>query len=233
MDLKNIILVNILYIPMLPIWIFLLYFILKSDFWKKFFLYLSIFLFFISSIPAAATFIGKYFYSDNYKVSKKNKKPSYVLILTAGQYRDGYGNSHPTPESIIRLQYGKNLSEKFSIPLILSGGKTATLLSEIFNEEYYLVEKESNNTFQMAEILKKFIDIEEGPLLIATTPIHHKRTILSLEKQGFEVLIPDNYVRIDSGINYSFIPSIEGYQRFNAIIYEFFGMIWYFVLGKF
>ena len=55
---------------------------------------------------------------------------------------------------------------------------------------------------------------------------------LGLEKQGFNVLIPDNYVRTLSGINYSFVPSIEGFKAFNEIIYEFFALIWYFISGK-
>ena len=97
------------------IWIGVLYFIIKSSFWKKFFLYFSFFLFFASSIPAFSTFVGKFFYSDSYKVSKNDKKPSYVLIPTAGRFNDGFGKWHPTYESIIRLQYGKDLSDQFSV----------------------------------------------------------------------------------------------------------------------
>ena len=229
---KNIFLDNFLYVPMCIVWILILYFIIKSTFWKKFFLYLGFFLFFSSSIPAISTFIGKFFYSDNYKVSKNDKKPSFILIPTAGQYHDGYGKWHLTYESIIRLQYGKDLSDKFSIPMILSGGKSASLLEELFSYDYYLVEHESNNTFEMAENLKNFINPSKVSLLLATKPVHHKRTILVLETQGFKVLIPDNYVRNLSGINYSFVPSIEGYKMFNDIIYEFFGIIWYFISGK-
>ena len=66
--------------------------------------------------------LKKLFYRDNYKISNHNEKPSYVLIPTAGIYYDGYGNWHPTFESVKRTQYGKELSEQFSIPIILSGG---------------------------------------------------------------------------------------------------------------
>ncbi len=229
---KHIVLVNFLYVPMCIVWILILYFIIKSNFWKKFFLYLGVFLFFASSIPAISTIIGKFFYSDNYKVSKSNKNPSFILIPTAGHYHDGYGKWHPTYESIMRIQYGKNLSDQFSIPMILSGGTDAILLQEMFGYDYYLVESEIKNTFQMAENLKDFINPSEGSLLLATKPVHHKRTILVLEKQGFNVLIPDNYVRTLSGINYSFVPSIEGFKAFNEIIYEFFALIWYFISGK-
>ena len=116
--------------------------------------------------------------------------------------------------------------------MILSGGTDANLLKEIFGYDYYLVQHEIKNTFQMAENLKAFINSSKEPLLLATKPVHHKRTILVLEKQGFKVLIPDNYVRTLSGINYSFVPSMEGYKAFNEIIYEFFAIIWYFISGK-
>ena len=49
------------------------------------------------------------------------KIPKYVLIPTAGIWYDGYEKWHPTYDSIIRTQYGKKLSEQFSVPLILAG----------------------------------------------------------------------------------------------------------------
>ena len=219
------------------IWLIVLYFLLKSYYWKKFLLYLVFIFLLIASLPIVSTFVGKFFYSDYYRVSNHHKKPAYVLVPAAGIWHDGYDKWHPTYESIIRIQYGKKLSEQFSIPLILAGGgmkkiKEANLISKYFNYDFYLIEVESGNTFEMAKNLKKFIKISDGPLLLATTPVHHKRTILTLKKQNFDVLIPDNYVRVLSGINYSVIPSIEGFTRFNAIIYEFLGIIWYYFTGK-
>ena len=217
---------------MLIIWLFILYFIVKSSYWKKFFLYLSFVFLLASSMPITSTYIGKLFYSDNYKISNNNKKPAYILIPTAGMYYDGYEKWHPTAETVMRIQYGKQLSEQFSVPLIVSGGRHTHLLSKNFDYNFYLLDNESGNTFEMAKNLKKFINISDGPLLLATTPVHHKRTILTLKKHNFDVLIPDNYVRVLSGISYSVIPSIEGFARFNAIIYEFLGIAWYYITGK-
>ena len=142
------------------------------------------------------------------------------MIPTAGIWYDGYEKWHPTYESIKRTQHGKKLSEQFSIPLILSGGgigggikkiKEASLISEYFDYDFYIIEVESRNTFEMAKNLKKFIKISDGPLLLATNPLHHKRTILALKKQNFDVLIPDTYLK-NKKVSYSVIPSTHGWE---------------------
>ena len=60
--------------------------------------------------------------------------------------------------------------------------------------------------------LRKLINISDGPLLLATTPLHHRRTILALETQNFEVLIPDNYIKNTFSSN-SIIPSTGRQSR--------------------
>ena len=162
------------------------------------------------------------------------------MIPTAGIWYDGYEKFHPTYDSIIRTQYGKKLSDQFSIPMILAGGglgggikevKEANLISKFFDYDFYVIETESRNTFEMAKNLKKFIKISDGPLLLATKPLHNRRTILSLKKQNFDVLIPDTYLK-NKKISYSIIPSFQGITNFNEIIYETLGIIWYYITGK-
>ena len=189
------------------VWLIFLYFLVKSNYWKKFFLYLGFIFLLITSLPIVSTYVEKFFYSDYYRISNHHKKPAYVLIPTAGIWYDGYEKWHPTYESIKRTQHGKKLSEQFSIPLILAGGgntkiNEASLISKFFNYDFYLIEIESRNTFEMAKNLKKFINISSGPLLLATNPLHHKRTILALKKQNFDVLIPDTYLQ-NKKISYS------------------------------
>lgn len=218
------------------IWLIILYFVVKSDYWKKFFLYLGFIFLLITSLPIVSTYTEKFFYSDYHKISNHHKIPAYVLIPTAGIWYDGYKKWHPTYESIIRTQYGKELSNRFSIPTILSGAgsqkvKEANLISEYFDYDFSFIEIESTNTFEMATNLKKIINIDDGPLLLSTNPVHHRRTILVLEKQNFEVLIPDNYMK-NAKINYSIIPSFGGIKSFNQIIYETLGIIWYYFTGK-
>ena len=230
---KEFILYSFAYIPMPTIWLIILYFFVKSNYWKKFFLYLGFIFLLITSLPIVSAFVGKFFYSDNYRVSNHYKKPAYVLIPSAGIWYDGYGKWHPTYISIIRAKYGKELSEQFSIPLIFSGGLGAFLLPKYFvlEQSNFLTETASTNTFEMAKNLKKLINISDGPLLLATDPIHHRRTILTLKKENFDVLIPDNYLK-NKKINYSIIPSISGIISFNDIIYETLGIVWYYFTGK-
>ena len=214
------------------IWLIILYFFVKSNYWKKFFLYLGFIFLLITSLPIVSTYVGKFFYSDNYKVSNHHNEPVYVLIPAAGMYYDRYGRWHPTAESIIRTKYGKDLSQEYSIPMVLSGNREAPVISEFFSYyNFYLVEFQSSNTFEMAKNLKKYISVSEGPLLLATNPIHHRRTILTLKKQNFDVLIPDSYLK-NVKASYSIIPSIRGIRRFNDIIYEILGITWYFFTGK-
>ena len=216
------------------IWLIVLYFLVKSDYWKKFFLYLGFIFLLITSLPIVSTYIGKLLYSDNYKISNHNKKPAYVLIPGAGTWKDGYGKKYPTPETIRRARYGIELSEQFSIPLIFAGSGDASLSAKYLNNEVrqiFIVETKSLNTFEMAKNLKKIINISDGPLLLATNPLHHRRTILVLKKQNFDVLIPDNYLK-NIVTNYSVIPSIKGIGSFNEIIYESLGIVWYYFTGK-
>jgi len=216
------------------LWLFVLYFIVKSSYWKKFIIYLGFIFLLITSLPIVSTYVGKFFYSDHYIISNHNKKPAYVLVPGAGTYLDGYGKKYPTPETIKRARYGKELSEQFSIPLIFAGGGDAFLSSKYFaagTRKVYLVEVESSTTFEMVNNLKKIINISDGPLLLATDPIHHRRTILALKKQNFDVLIPDNYLRNIKN-NYLIIPSIHGFHSFNKVIYESLGIAWYYLTGK-
>jgi len=217
--------------PMPSIWLFILYFFIKSSIQKKIILFFSIFFLLIPSLPVVSHFLSKIFYSNNYKISKNNKKPSYILIPTAGIWHDGFGKWHPTYTSIRRVKYGQKLADQFSIPMILAGGgnkkiNESDLISNYFNYNFFLVENKSKNTFEMAKNLKNIIDSSNGPILLVTSPLHNKRVILSLESQNFEVLIPDNYLKIKKK-NYSIIPSFNALKGFNEIIYEGFGIIWY------
>ena len=222
------------------IWFIILYFLVKSNNWKKFFLYLGFIFLLITSLPIVSTYVAKFFYNDNYRISNHHKKPVYVLVPGAGtslvrkSYLKHFSQTFPTPETIRRAWYGIELSEQFSIPLIFSGSGDAAHSAKYFNDEVrqiFIVETKSLNTFELAKNLKKIINISDGPLLLVTKPIHHRRAILALKKQNFDVLIPDNYLE-NIVTNYSVIPSTKGIGRFNEIIYESLGIVWYYFTGK-
>jgi len=243
---KEFILYSLVYVPMPTIWLIILHFFVKSNYWKKFFLYLGFIFLLIASLPIVSTFFGKFFYSDNYKMSNHNKKPAYVLVPGAGTVDVAGKNSgykFPTPETIKRSWYGHELSKQHSIPLIFAGGGDAFLaamyfenLPSLFYKGWHiyspiLVTTESATTLDMAINLKKIINVSDGPLLLATNPVHHRRTILALKSQNFDVLIPDNYLK-NRKISYSIIPSVNAIIGFNEIIYESLGIVWYYFKGK-
>ncbi len=233
-NLKEFILYSLVYVPMPTIWLIILYFLVKSNYWKKFFLYLGFIFLLITSLPIVSTYVGKFFYNDNHRVSNHHKKPAYVLVPGAGTSLIGNGKTFPTPETIRRARHGIELSEQFSIPLIFAGSGDASLSAKYFNDEIrqiYMTETKSLNTFEMAKNLNKIINISDGPLLLATKPIHHRRTILVLKKQNFDVLIPNNYLK-NIVTNYSVIPSTKGIGSFNEIIHESLGIVWYYFTGK-
>jgi uncharacterized SAM-binding protein YcdF (DUF218 family) len=156
------------------------------------------------------------------------------LVPGAGTSLVESGTTFPTPETIRRARLGIELSEQFSIPLIFAGSGDVSLSAKYFDDEIeqiFMVETKSLNTFEMAKNIKKVINISDGPLLLATKPIHHRRTILVLKKQNFDVLIPDNYLK-NIVTNYSVIPSTEGIGSFNEIIHESLGIVWYYFTGK-
>tara|TARA_Y100001970_G_C14031028_1_gene748615 strand:- start:50 stop:769 length:720 start_codon:yes stop_codon:yes gene_type:complete len=237
---KDLFLENFLYIPLPIVWLFIFYFFVKSNLLKKFILYFSFIILIITSLPITSTLLKKFFFCNDHKASVLKEEAAYILIPTAGIGPDGFGKWHPSRESIRRVQFGKFLSDKYSLPMILAGGgnndiKEADLLAQYFGYDFYFLETESKNTYQMATQLKSQLDLIDQPVLLATTPIHHLRTFLVLKKQNIDVIIPDEYVmniNFQRKVSYSILPSINGYIEFNNVIYESLGIIWYYLTNK-
>ena len=227
---KGIILYSFFYIPMPTIWTLVFYFLIKSKYWKKILLVISFIFLFVPSMPIVSTFIEIFFYEDEYKMSNQNKKPTYVLVLGAGASRTG---NFPTVQSLERAKQGIELSKKYSVPIIFSGGEEAELLGKFsYLEDINIItDVKSHSTYETAKNLKTIIKVSDGPILLVTNPIHHRRSILSLKKQNFDLIIPNNYKdNIDSSI--SVFPSANAITSFNDIIYEALGIIWYYFTGK-
>ena len=227
---KDIVLHSFFYIPMPTIWTFIFYFLIKSKYWKKILLVISFIFLFVPSMPIVSTFIEIFFYEDEYKMSNQNKKPTYVLVFGAGASTEG---NFPTVQSLERAKQGVELSKKYSVPIIFSGAEEAKLLGKFsyLKDINVITDVKSRNTYETAKNLKTIIKASDGPILLVTNPIHHRRSILSLKKQNFDLIIPNNYKdNIDSSI--SVFPSANGILSFNEIIYETLGIIWYYFTGK-
>jgi len=216
------------------IWLFIIYIFIKKLFFKRFLLTVIFLALIIPSLPITSTYLENLLYDNSFKISKHNKKPIYVVVLGAGVDDN---HKFPTLESLTRANHGIELSKKYSVPVIFTGGVEARLLKNFFelNDVAFIVEDQSINTFNSVENLKEIIYFgngpEDGPLLIVTSPTHYKRSILTFKKQNFDIVIPNDYIESFEP-NYSFFPSFRSISRFNGITYEFFAITWYYFTGK-
>ena len=63
----------------------------------------------LTSLPIVSTFVAKFFYCDNYRISNHNKNPAYVLIPGSGTIDisgQKSGQKFPTTETIKRAWHG-------------------------------------------------------------------------------------------------------------------------------
>ena len=234
---KDLALDTLINIPLINLWLFVFYFFMKSHYWKRVILYTNFLLLLIFAMPITSTFLKKPLYFDSQKMFLKQESPKYVLILSAGIYNDGYGKWYPSSESIRRVQFGNFLSKKYSIPMVLSGGgvhkiKEADILANYFKYDFEIIENKSLNTFESAMHLKNYKEIKDASFLLATNPNHHLRTILVFKKQNIEIILPNEYVKNKRRVNYSMIPNKRAVSEFNSVVYEYLGLLWYFLNGR-
>ena len=217
------------------IWLFILYFFIKSKYWKNFLLLTCFICLFVPSVPIVTKFVSSFFYENQYKVSNRIKKPVYILVLGAGAVNSGANSigNYLTPESLKRGAKGVEMAKIYSVPLIFSGGQDALFLSRKYSDSEdinIITEIESNSTYSSVKNLKKIINPSDGPILLVTSRLHNKRAILSLKKQNFDVMIPNSY-KGKFG-SYSILPSFGAIVSFNKVLYETLGIAWYYVKGK-
>ena len=174
------------------------------------------------------------------KLARKGRELGYILISELNKTIKGF--------ALADQKYIKDTMEKLKIQKVNSPeeydeykypNSIIFLSSKYFatgTRQTHIVDVESTTTFEMAKNLKELIKISDGPILLATDPLHHKRTILTLKKQNFNILIPDNYITYDNSRNikdnYSIIPSVRSIDLFNNIIYEVLGITWYYFTGR-
>ena len=212
------------------IWLSIIYFFIKNKFIKKILIKIIFILLILPSLPIVSTTLEKLFHNGLYKISVQEKKPAYILVLGAGADATG---KFPTTESLKRAELGIELSKKYSAPIIFSGGLAADILPNFFDlsETKYIKEVKSTNTFDSVKNLKGIVKSSEDLVLLVTSPIHYKRSIILLRHNNFNVRIPNNYDTTFKN-NYSFIPTSASVSRFNNMMYEIIAIIWYYCSSK-
>tara|TARA_B100001057_G_scaffold136784_1_gene136392 strand:- start:440 stop:1087 length:648 start_codon:yes stop_codon:yes gene_type:complete len=211
------------------LWLIFLYLFIKNKFLKKITIIIFLILSIAPTLPIVSTYIEKFLHYNHKENYIMNLKPSYILILGAGADETG----KPYKENFKRAEIGIELSKKYSVPIIFSGGEDADKLPNFFelNEDDYIKEVESLNTYGTAINLKKIIKSSDRILLLVTSPNHYRRAIITLKNNNFIVKIPNNN-DYNFDYNYSLIPTFSSVSNFNNHVYEILALIWYYLSGK-
>ena len=199
--------------------------------------YYSLTLFLISSIPITS-FILSYPLINTVKTinEKDNNIVQSVIVLTAGIKKNIIGEWSPSINSINRTLLGKKYSEKFYVPLVISGGKTKTeafpesiIIKNYFNLYDSVIDQKSINTFESAKNLSEYCKKNKGPHLLITGEYHRLRSYLSFKSHECDVLLLEK----NNSFSYKlFLPSNYGISLFENVIYEYIGLIYYILSNK-
>ncbi len=166
---------------------------------------------------------------------EKLEKYSYVLVPTAGVYKDFQSNWHPSSNTLMRVSQGEKIAKKLNIPLIISGGnvnnqgvsEASTVGNYIkYNNVFY--DHISKNSYETVLNLKKIFNILESKekILIVTSPKHTLRMLLILDSQSYAA---SSYIEnIDNIINFrSFLPDPRTIHSTNSSLYEYLAILKY------
>ena len=202
----------------------------------KFYFY-SLLLLVFFSIPMSS-FILSYpliFLGKSINENNQNNIES-VIVLTAGIEKDISEKWRPGNESVNRTLLGRNFSEKYGVPLIISGGFTgsknlseAAIIRNYLNMENSIIEQNSKNTYESALNLERFCKKQLGPILLITGNYHRLRSYLTFRSFKCNVLLTKKETNFDISL---FYPSSNGIKIFEKIIYEYIGLVYYLVTNK-
>ena len=194
-------------------------------------------LFLISCIPISS-FILSYPLINAVKTieDRDNKIIQSVIVLTAGIQKNVIGEWIPNINSINRTLIGKKYSEKFYVPLVISGGETnpealpeSIIIKNYFNLYDSVIDQKSRNTFESAKNLSEYCKKNKGPYLLVTGEYHRLRSYLSFKSHNCNVLLLEK----NNSFNYKlFLPSNYGITLFENVIYEYLGLIYYIISNK-
>lgn len=153
-------------------------------------------------------------------------RPEFSKIadrLTEGIRLYKCGRVEKLIRSIIQSKDGKGLQEN---PL----GMMRYLNELGIPEEDVIMEIYANNTRENAVFTKKLIgeELETTPILLITSAIHIKRSILAFHAEGIypDCYITDTWINV-KGQNVSFLPSVGTLVQWQELLHEWVGYIAY------
>lgn len=199
----------------------------------------------ISSIPPVANLFVDRVESDYTFASYEDA--DVIIMLGGGIYShspDFTGKGSPSPASMERMVTAARLQRKLDIPIIISGGKiyesSESSISIIANRflidlgvppEAIIKENRSRDTYENALYCKTICE-EKGfikPILV-TSGNHMKRSIISFDKVGLEVIPFPCGAILYKNLNYSwtsYLPSASALETTSSALHEKIGLLYY------
>ena len=225
---------NIFFLPLPILWVLILILIFRNKLNIVLVLKTVVIFFYIILTPIFSI-IFEYPLTKGSKIYSDGDKVSYVLVPTAGIYKDAKFDWHPSTTSILRIKQAELIAERLKVPLVISGGvinsknlAEASIMKKYVTYKNTIYEIKSKNSYETAVNLKNILlkyDIDtKSPLLLVTSTRHTLRMSLTLKSQGYHVV---NYQKKP---NLRIKPSLffpDSRAGINKALYEYLGFFKY------
>lgn len=197
----------------------------------------ALFLMFIISFSIFSKILSYPLLSFVKEVNQTNiDSVSKVIVLTGGIYKNKLEEWKPSLNTKRRILLAKEFFKNKTLPLIISGGITinnapseALVTRNYFKLYDSIIDGNSINTFETAKNLSKNCSSEKEVYLLITDKLHSLRSYLSFKSFGCNVLVYNHNFALEKK---DFVPSLYGYQKFNNVVYEYLGLIYYIISLK-
>ncbi|MBJ26178.1 MAG: hypothetical protein CL567_00785 [Alphaproteobacteria bacterium] len=142
-----------------------------------------------------------------------------------------------------RVRYGAYLKKNSGLPVLLTGGITASSTSEAramsntlkneFNVLATWLEEKSMNTKENAKFSWEILSKEKiFKIVLVTNDYHMQRSVLEFESVGFQIIPGPVNPTNDFNIRLlSFLPNGKSLNSFKTYVHEWLGILWYYI-GK-
>lgn len=167
-----------------------------------------------------------------------------IVILGAGTYKNApeYGEDTVGSATLERIRYGAFVHQHTQLPVLVTGGRVFSdnLSSEAENMQKVMqsqlqspvtwLEEQSRNTWENATYSYKILNKQGiNKIILVTHALHMRRSIISFEAAGFEVL-PAPLSFHSKNISFSIfqiLPSAHTMSSIQNALHEVAGILWY------
>ena len=181
--------------------------------------------------------------SQTTPLTQDTRQAQVIVILGGGSnfHAPEYAKQDTVSEmTLVRLRYGARLQRKFSLPLLVTGGKPLgnstseaqqmrVVLQQDFQVPVHWSEEDSNNTLENARNSYQILQREGiNKIYLVTHAWHMLRAANAFRQAGFEVIeAPTAFTTRYQTDLLAFIPRAESLRDSKIFIHELTGLLWY------